>query len=303
MDQRTELSEFLRTRRARLQPEDVGLPRHSGRRRVPGLRREELAQLAGVSVAYYVRLEQGHGQNVSTAVLDAISGALRLNAAERAHLSHLVKPKAKRSRGAGRPQRVRPALQQLLDSMEGIPAYVAGRRLDVIGWNRMACALLGDYAALPLEQRNVAWQVFLDPAARELYVDWESKAADIVAFLRMDAGCHPDDPLLASLIGELSVKSERFRQLWATHDVQDKGFGVKRLHHPVVGPLTLSYETLRLPADPDQQLIVYHAEPGSASAESLRLLGSWAAEEPASREPVSREPVTKDTARQRDAGG
>ncbi|MEU5423235.1 helix-turn-helix transcriptional regulator [Streptomyces sp. NPDC001407] len=274
MDQRTELSEFLRSRRARLSPEDVGLTPHGGRRRVPGLRREELAQLAGVSVAYYTRLEQGRGQNVSSSVLDAIADALSLSQAERDHLTHLVRPRRMRKPQV-RTQRVRPAVQQLIDSMDNVPAYVVGRRLDVIAWNRMACALLGDYAAAPAHQRNLAWQIFLDPASRELYVEWERKAADIVAFLRLDAGCYPDDPQLAALVGELSVKSQEFRELWATHDVQDKGFGVKRLHHPVVGPLTLAYETLVLPADAGQQLITYHAEPGSASAESLRLLASW----------------------------
>ncbi|MEV6670278.1 helix-turn-helix transcriptional regulator [Streptomyces sp. NPDC051162] len=273
MDQRTELSEFLRSRRARLSPEDVGLTPHGGRRRVPGLRREELAQLAGVSVAYYTRLEQGRGQNVSSSVLDAIADALSLSRAERDHLNHLVRP-SRTGKPQVRTQRVRPAVQQLIDSMD-VPAYVVGRRLDVIAWNRMACALLGDYAAAPAHQRNMAWQIFLDPASRELYVEWERKAADIVAFLRLDAGRYPDDPLLAALVGELSVKSQEFRELWATHDVQDKGFGVKRLHHPVVGPLTLAYETLVLPADAGQQLVTYHAEPGSASAESLRLLASW----------------------------
>ncbi|MEV0371180.1 helix-turn-helix transcriptional regulator [Streptomyces sp. NPDC050636] len=273
MDQRTELSEFLRSRRARLRPQDVGLPDH-GRRRVPGLRREELAQLAGVSVAYYIRLEQGRGRNVSAAVLDAIANVLRLTRAERDHLTHLARPVSRRVRPAGRPQKVRPALQQLIDTMEGIPAYVVGRRLDIIAWNRLACELLGDFPSLPRPQRNLAWQVFLDPAARELYENWEAKAADIVGYLRRDAGRNPDDPELTSLIGELSVKSDEFRKLWAAHDVQDKGFGVKVLNHPLVGRLTLAYETLTLPADPDQQLITYHAEPASPSAAALRRLAS-----------------------------
>ncbi|REK84951.1 XRE family transcriptional regulator [Streptomyces inhibens] len=274
MDQRTELSEFLRTRRARLRPQDVGLPDHGGRRRVPGLRREELAQLAGVSVAYYIRLEQGRGRNVSAAVLDAIGNALRLTPAERDHLRHLARPVSRRVRPAARPQRVRPALQQLIDTMENIPAYVVGRRLDIIGWNRLGSALLGDLAALPAERRNLAWHVFLDPAARELYENWDAKAADVVGYLRRDAGRNPDDPEMASLIGQLSLKSPEFRQLWAAHDVQDKGFGVKVVNHPLAGRLTLAYETLTLPADPDQQVITYHAEPGSPSAEALRLLAS-----------------------------
>ncbi|MFE0045805.1 helix-turn-helix transcriptional regulator [Streptomyces albireticuli] len=285
MDQRTELSEFLRSRRARLSPEDVGLTPHGGRRRVPGLRREELAQLAGVSVTYYTRLEQGRGQNVSAGVLDAIAGALRLDRAERDHLTHLARPVTRTRRAPSRPQRVRPAVQHLIDAMEGVPAYVMGRRLDIIGWNRMACALLGDFSAVPAAQRNMAWQLFLDPGTRDLYVEWERKAADIVALLRLEAGCYPDDPGLCALVGELSVKSEEFRSLWAAHDVRDKCFGVKRLHHPLVGPLTLSCESLVLPADSGQQLITYHAEPGSPSAESLRLLASWTLDPAARTEP------------------
>ncbi|MEV7360250.1 helix-turn-helix transcriptional regulator [Kitasatospora sp. NPDC091276] len=280
MDQRTELSEFLRSRRARLRPEDVGLPDSTTRRRVPGLRREELALLAGVSTAYYTRLEQGHGESVSAAVLDAIARVLRLSPAEREHLGRLTGPVRRRpGRAAARPQRVRPALQQLLDAMDCVPAYVLGRRLDIIGWNRLGTALLGDFAAMQPEQRNMAWQLFLEPASRELYEDWDGKATDVVGMLRLDAGRDPDDPRLASLIGELSLKSADFRRLWATHSIQDKGHGTKRLHHPVVGRLNLQYETLRPAGDVDQVLVTYHAEPGSSSAESLRLLASWAATE------------------------
>ncbi|QLE75401.1 helix-turn-helix domain-containing protein [Streptomyces rectiverticillatus] len=288
MDQRTELSEFLRSRRARLQPEEVGLTPYGGRRRVPGLRREELAQLAGVSVAYYTRLEQGRGQNVSTSVLEAIADALRLTRAERDHLTRLVHPCVTKTRRPARPQRVRPSVQHLIDTMDNTPAYVIGRRLDIIAWNRLACALLGDFETMPAGQRNMAWQIFLEPATRELYTEWDRKAEDVVAFLRLDAGRCPDDPGLAALVGELSVKSPEFRSLWATHNVQDKGFGVKALHHPVVGPLTLSYETLVLPADQSQQLITYHAEPGSPSAESLRILASWAMESAGSGMPAAR---------------
>ncbi|WP_327325703.1 helix-turn-helix transcriptional regulator [Streptomyces sp. NBC_01210] len=279
MDQRAELSEFLRSRRARLQPEDVGLPQLGRHRRVPGLRREELAQLAGVSVAYYTRLEQGNGRNVSTEVLDAIARALRLSDVERDHLSHLAKPKQKKHRRMGRPQQLRPAVQQLMDAMDGVPAYVLGRRLDILGWNRMARALLGDFAALPPQERNMARLVFLDPNAPDLYVDWECKATEVVSFLRMYAGCSADDPQLPALIGDLSVKSEEFRKLWAAHTVQDKGHGTKRLHHPLVGEMTLSYETLRLPDDHDLSLVTYHAEPGTRAAESLRLLAGWGVDE------------------------
>ncbi|MGW7054080.1 helix-turn-helix transcriptional regulator [Streptomyces sp. NPDC054887] len=274
MDQRAELSEFLRSRRARLKPEDVGLPDFGRHRRVPGLRREELAQLAGVSVAYYTRLEQGNGRNVSMGVLDAIARALRLSDAERAHLTHLAKPTQKRKRPA-RPQRLRPGVQQLMDAMEGVPAYVMGRRTDVLGSNRLARALFGDITALPPEERNLARLLFLADEFRDVYVDWELKACEVVSYLRLDAGCHPDDPLLSTLVGELSVKSEVFRSLWAAHHVKDKGHGSKRLHHPLVGDLTLSYETLTLPDDPEQCLVTFHAEPGSPSQDSLRLLASW----------------------------
>ncbi|MBT2524023.1 helix-turn-helix domain-containing protein [Streptomyces sp. ISL-99] len=276
MDQRAELSEFLRSRRARLKPEDVGLPDLGRHRRVPGLRREELAQLAGVSVAYYTRLEQGNGRNVSMGVLDAIARALRLSDAERDHLTHLAKPSQKRKRPA-RPQRLRPGMQQLMDAMEGVPAYVMGRRTDILGFNRMARALFGDVTELPAEERNIARLLFLGDNCRDLFVDWELKACEVVSYLRLDAGCHPDDPLLSALVGELSVKNEVFRNLWAAHHVKDKGHGTKRLRHPLVGELTLSYETLRLPDDPEQCLVTFHAEPGSPSQDSLRLLANWGA--------------------------
>ncbi|MFI1365838.1 helix-turn-helix domain-containing protein [Streptomyces griseochromogenes] len=275
LDRRAELSEFLRSRRARLKPEDVGLPDFGRHRRVPGLRREELAQLAGVSVAYYTRLEQGNGRNVSAEVLDSIARALRLTDAEHAHLTHLAKPKAHKKKPAARQQQVRVALRQLLDSMEGVPAYVAGRRSEILAWNRMAAAVFGDWSKLPPAERNWARLVFLHPEYRDLFIDWEQKAIDIVCALRMDAGCYPDDARLSALVGELSVKSEEFRRLWATHDVKEKSHGVKRLHHPLVGDLALHYEGFRLTDGSDQSLVTYHAEPGSPSAQSLRLLASW----------------------------
>ncbi|MFE9724816.1 helix-turn-helix transcriptional regulator [Streptomyces sp. NPDC005794] len=275
LDRRAELSEFLRSRRARLKPEDVGLPDFGRHRRVPGLRREELAQLAGVSVAYYTRLEQGNGQNVSGEVLGAIASALRLTDAEQAHLTHLAKPKQHRKKASGRQQRVRVPLCQLLDTMEGVPAYVVGRRSEILAWNRMAAAVFGDWSQVAPQERNWARLVFLQSEYRELFVDWDQKASDIVSYLRMDAGCHPDDPRLSALVGELSVKSEEFRKLWARHDVKEKSHGVKRLHHPLVGELALSFETFALPDDAEQSVVAYHAEPGSASAEALRLLASW----------------------------
>ncbi|MFI8243289.1 helix-turn-helix domain-containing protein [Streptomyces sp. NPDC085866] len=275
LDRRAELSEFLRSRRARLKPGDVGLRDFGRHRRVPGLRREELAQLAGVSVAYYTRLEQGNGRNVSAEVLDSIARALRLTDAEHAHLTHLAKPKTHKKKPAARQQQVRGALRQLLDVMEGVPAYIVGRRAEILAWNRMAAAVFGDWSELPPAERNWARLVFLHPEYRDLFVDWEQKAIDIVCALRMDAGCYPDDPRLSALVGELSVKSDKFRRLWATHDVKEKSHGVKRLHHPLVGDLSLNFESFRLTDDSDLGLVTYHAEPGSPSAESLRLLASW----------------------------
>ncbi|MCH0541790.1 helix-turn-helix domain-containing protein [Streptomyces sp. MUM 203J] len=277
MDQRAELTEFLRSRRARLKPGDVGLPDLGRYRRVPGLRREELALLAGVSVAYYTRLEQGNGRNVSVEVLDAIARALRLTDAERDHLVHLARPSAKkRKRAPGlRPQTVRPAVRHLLDAMDGVPALVLGQRLDILAWNRLARALLGDFEAMEPQERNMARLVFLAPESRGLYADWEAKATEVVSVLRMYAGCSPDDPRLASLVGDLSVRSDEFRRMWAAHTVQEKGHGTKVLRHPVAGEMTLAYETLRLPDDHDQAVVTYAAEPGSPSAEALRLLAHW----------------------------
>jgi transcriptional regulator with XRE-family HTH domain len=283
LDQRAELGEFLRSRRARLCPADVGLPDYGRRRRVPGLRREELAQLAGVSVAYYTRLEQGNGHNVSVEVLDAIARALRLDDTETAHLNHLARPAPrKQRRQSRRPQQVRPELRSLLDAMEGVPAYLLGRRTDVIGWNPLAAAVFGDFGTLPAAERNLARLVFLDPAAAELYADWECRACEVVSNLRMYAGQNPDDEQLVALVGELSVRNEEFRRLWAAHTLADnKTHGVKRLRHPLVGELVLSFETLRLPDDPAQYLVAYHAAPGSPSADALRMLASWSAPGPA----------------------
>ncbi|MFJ7201950.1 helix-turn-helix domain-containing protein [Streptomyces sp. NPDC098789] len=278
-DLRTELGEFLRSCRARLRPQDVGLPDYGRHRRVPGLRREELAQLAGVSVAYYTRLEQGQGQNVSAEVLDALARALRLDDTQYTHLTHLARPKARKRRQSQshRPEKVRPELLHLLDALDGVPAYIIGRRQDVVGWNRMAAAVFGDFGALPPQERNLVRMVFLDPATAELYDAWDCRACEVVSNLRLYAGQYPDDPQLSALVGELSVKNAEFRQLWAEHTVHDKSHGTKDLRHPVVGPLTLSFETLTFPDNPEQSLVTYHAEPGSASADALRLLGSWAA--------------------------
>ncbi|GAA3715987.1 helix-turn-helix transcriptional regulator [Streptomyces tremellae] len=279
VDPKAELTEFLRTRRARLKPCDVGLPDIGRHRRVPGLRREELAQLAGVSVAYYTRLEQGNAQNVSAGVLEAIARALRLSPAETQHLMHVAKPKRHgRKKVQVLPQHPRAALGALLESMQLVPAYVLGNRTDILAWNRLAAAVFHDFTAVPEKHRNYARLVFLDPAMRTLFADWEAKAAETASSLRMYAGYCPDDPDLSALVGELSVKSDDFRRLWAAHEVPERSYGRKRLDHPLVGELELSYESLKLPDDPGQTLLLYHAEPGSPSAESLRLLASWGAD-------------------------
>ncbi|NEC65581.1 helix-turn-helix transcriptional regulator [Streptomyces sp. SID9727] len=270
-----ELGDFLRSRRARISPEDVGLNSY-GRRRVPGLRREEVAQLAGVSVDYYIRLEQGRGPSVSDAVLDAIARVLRLDGTEHAYLRTVARPKARKE---ARPsvRRVRPGLRLLLDMFDRAPAFVLGRRMDVLAWNALGDALSG-FSGMPAAERNMPRQAFLAPGARELYPDWPAVAAETVAHLRLDAGLHPDDKELAALVGELSLKSEDFRRLWADHQVKAKTYGVKRMAHPVVGALTLPYETLAVPGEPDLSLVVYTPEPGSETAERIALLASWAAD-------------------------
>jgi transcriptional regulator with XRE-family HTH domain len=272
-----ELREFLRTRRARITPEEAGLTPVPGTRRVPGLRREEVAQLAGVSVDYYVRLERGRNVNVSEAVLDAIARALRLDEDERGHLFAVARPARSRRRPLP-PQRVRPGLYRVLEAMAEVPALIVGRRTDVLATNRLARALYTDFDALPHRERNMSRFVFLDEGARELYADWEDVARSSVAALHLYAGQHPHDPRLAELIGELSLRDPDFRRWWADHDVQRRTFGSKQFHHPVVGDLTLGYEALAVTGDPDQTLGVYTAEPGSASEEALRLLASWTSE-------------------------
>ncbi|TQS41961.1 helix-turn-helix transcriptional regulator [Cryptosporangium phraense] len=265
-----ELREFLRSRRARVQPSVAGPGR-----RVPGLRREELAALAGVSVDYYVRLEQGRNLNPSDAVLDALARALELDDVERAHLSDLARPPAaRRRRPPRRAQRVSVATFQLLETLDATasPALVLGRRMDVLAANRIARALIADFPALAARDRNYARFVFLDENARALHPDWAQVAADTVAVLRVDAGRYPDDPDLSALVGELSVKSEEFVRWWGDHRVLARTSGTKRYHHPVVGGLTLTYQALTLPEDPDQTLFAYTAAPGSPAQNALRLL-------------------------------
>ncbi|RKN39754.1 helix-turn-helix transcriptional regulator [Streptomyces hoynatensis] len=269
-----EVGEFLRARRARVRPEDVGLPAF-GRRRVPGLRREEVAHLAGVSVDYYVRLEQGRGQTASDAVLDAVARVLRLDATERAHLRALVRPPREGGTPASgsAPQRVREGVRLLLDLTTGMPAFVLGRRMDVLAWNAPADALLG-FSGLPPRERNMARHAFLDPAARALYPDWPEVAAETAAHLRLDAGRHPGDPRLRRLLDELTAGSPEFGPLWARQQVREKAHGRKRMRHPRAGELDVGYETLSLPGDRDQLLVLYTAEPGSPTAARLAALSA-----------------------------
>jgi transcriptional regulator with XRE-family HTH domain len=276
MDSRTELGEFLRARRAQIKPQDVGLPDY-GRRRVPGLRREELSMLAGVSVEHYTRIEQGRGVRASAQVLDAISRALGLTDAERAHLHDLAAPKPATRRRAYTPQRAASGLVRLLGQLNDHPAFVLGRRMDVLAWNPMAAALLGDFAAMEPKQRNMARLVFLDEATIALYPDWDRVARETVAFLRRDSARDLDDPQLAELIGELSLKSEPFTRWWNSREVKDKAAGIKRFNHPIVGPLELRYETLYPGGVDDQAMVMYTADPGSPSDTAMRLLSTVAA--------------------------
>ncbi len=275
LDRRTELREFLRSRRARIRPEDVGLLSHR-RRRVPGLRREELAQLAGVSYAYYARLEQGYGDTMSAEVLDAVARALRLNEEEREHLIRLAQPdRQSATQTVPTPQRLRPSIQHLLDTL-GVPAYVVSRRLDILGWNRLAAAVFGDWDRLPPEERNTARLIFLSPEARDRFADPDRTALRIAGVLRMNAGKSPGDPYLSSLIEELSQKSEEFRRLWARHEVSCGSVGESmRMRHPLVGEFDLVREPMALPGGAPVRLNTYHAEPGSRSEEALRMLASW----------------------------
>jgi transcriptional regulator with XRE-family HTH domain len=273
MDSDNRIGEFLRARREQVGPEDVGIP-DLGRRRVPGLRREELAMLAGVSADYYVRLEQGRDQHPSTQVLDALARALRLDEDATIHLHELAAPAPRRRRRSpARSERVRPGLLVLLDAWAQSPALIIGRRMDILAANPIAAALNPACRV----GTNMVRATFLDPAVRELYAEYDKNAAETVASLRASVGPDLDDPQLIELIGELSLKSELFRRLWARHEVRDKADGDKRFVHPLVGPLDLRYETFGVNGADGQLLIVYHAEPGSPSARALALLSSMVA--------------------------
>lgn len=274
----TELGEFLRSRRDRITPDDVGVNSY-GRRRVPGLRREELAQLAGVSVTYLTRLEQGQSQNASDAVIDALARALRLDADERAHLYALAHPAPVARPRAGRPEVAKPGAEQLLHAMGDVPAVLLGRFNDILAWNHAGHLLLAGHldhdAPSRVEDRpNQLKLLFLDEHTRDLYADWADEAALAVASLRYVAARFADDRRLAELVGELSMNSSVFARLWAGHDVRLCTSGSKRFRHPAVGELELDYEVLHLPEGNGQRILTHTAEPASASSAALRLLTS-----------------------------
>jgi transcriptional regulator with XRE-family HTH domain len=276
-----DLRDFLVTRRAKLTPQEAGLPIFGANRRVTGLRREEVALLAGISVEYYTRLERGNVGGVSESVLDGVVHALHLDEAERDHLHRLVRTAATKrpSRSVPTRKRVRPTIQRMLDLMP-MPVYLRNGRFDILAANDLGRAL---YSPLyeESEHPNSARFLFLNPAAaREFFVDFEKVENDAVAFLRAEAGRDPFDKDLQDLIGELSTRSERFRQRWGAHDVRYHRTGTKRFHHPVVGEVTLDFEAFELPGDEGQRLNVYTAAPDSPSAEALGLLASWTARPP-----------------------
>jgi transcriptional regulator with XRE-family HTH domain len=269
MSPNADLGTYLKSRRGRVRPEDVGLPNGAGRRRVPGLRREEVAQLAAISVDYYVRLEQGRDLSPSESVIDALARALRLNATERAHLYHLIRPVSRPTPTPARME-IRPGVRLLLDALDR-PAFVIGRRLDILATNAAARAMLTDFDSLPEHDRNHARWIFQDPATRALYEDWEVVARENVAILRRDAGRYPGDEELRELIDELMASSPEFASMWDDQNVHTRSFGTKRYRHPVAGPMTVHYEAMALD-DPDQMLYVYSVEPGTPSADAMAIV-------------------------------
>jgi transcriptional regulator with XRE-family HTH domain len=281
MQHRAEIRDFLTSRRAKVTPQQAGLPVYGTNRRVPGLRREEVAMLAGVSVDYYTRLERGNLAGVSDSVLDALARALQLDEAERVHLFDLARTANTTGaavRGRRRPaQPVRPGVQQVLDAMTMAPAYVRNGRLDVLAANQLGRAVFAPLFETAADVPNLARFIFLDAAAQRFYVEWEQVAVDTVAILRTEAGRDPYDRALSDLVGELSTRSDVFRTWWAAHNVRLHRTGVKHLHHPVVGDLTLAFESMELTADQGLRLNAYSAEPGSPAADALHLLASWTA--------------------------
>jgi len=278
-----EIREFLITRRARITPDQAGLRAYGNRRRVTGLRREEVAMLAGISVEYYIQLERGTVRGVSEDVLDAIARALQLDEVERAHLFDLVRAAKQRpAKGRKTPEHVRPGVQRLLDSMTEAAAFVRNSRLDILSANRLGYALYSEAFSNPDRPANLARFVFLDPRARDFYTDWDGIADAGAGSLRAAAGRDP--------VGELSMRSDDFRGRWAAHDVRQYQTGTQRFRHPLVGELTLAYEALELAADVDQILVAYMAEADSPSQEALRRLANWAGNQPSRVEPTSNDP-------------
>ncbi|MET7608759.1 helix-turn-helix transcriptional regulator [Streptomyces avermitilis] len=281
MDNQAEVREFLTSRRAKITPEQAGLPSGS-RRRVPGLRRSEVAALADVSVEYYAKLERGNLAGVSPAVLEAVARALQLDDAERAHLLNLAHA-ADGSDALTRPRRrtaqwkAHRSLQWVLDAVTAGPAFVRNGRMDLLAANELARAFYADVYASAGNQANLARFQFLDPASRRFYPDWDLAADIAVAILRTEAGRNPHDKDLHDLVGELSTRSDAFRTRWGAHNVRHHGTGTKRFYHQAVGDLTLAYEGLEMAAAPGLTLTIYSAEPGSPNEEGLRLLASWAA--------------------------
>jgi transcriptional regulator with XRE-family HTH domain len=279
VETKQEIREFLTSRRARITPEQAGLASY-GSRRVPGLRREEVAVLAGVSVPYYTRLERGDASGASESVLEALARALQLDDAERAHLFDLARaahPTPARPRRRQAKQRVRPEVQWTLDAITGAAAFVGNERLDLLAANQLGQALFSELYAMAARPVNTARFVFLDPRAEATFGDWDRVATESVAILRSAAGRDPHNRDLSDLVGELATQSEEFRTRWAAHNVRFHNTGVKHFNHPVVGELHLSYNRLDLAADPGLTIVTYTAEPGSRSDEALKLLGSWAA--------------------------
>ncbi|MCL9663868.1 MULTISPECIES: helix-turn-helix transcriptional regulator [Curtobacterium] len=286
IDVRNEIRDFLSSRRARLTPDEVGMPSFGGGvRRVPGLRRHEVAMLAGVSVDYYTRLERGSLKGVSDSVLEGLAGALQLDEDERVHLFDLARLANAGVKVMHRnvPTRVRPGVQRLLDAITGAPAWVRNERGDVVATNELGRALYAPMFAGPGRPVNTARFTFLDPAARDFFPDWAATAREAVAVLRAAAVANPCEPGLVTLVGELSTRSEEFRGWWAAHDVRVHRRGGKRIAHPIVGELQLDFEALELVADPGLTMFTYSAEPGSESERSLALLGTWAATERSER--------------------
>ncbi len=279
MDTRAQIHDFLVSRRARITPEQAGLPAYGGNRRVKGLRREEVAMLAGVSVDYYIRMERGHLAGASDTVLDRVATALQLDEAERDHLFHLARAAQPAPARQRRPKAdgVTQSVQQVLDAITEAPAWIRNARHDMLAANRMACALYASLLADPRRPANNARFIYLDPASRDFFTDWERAADDIAAMLRLEAGRNPYDKQLVELIGELSTRSEEFRTRWAAHNVRFHRTGFKKLHHPVVGDLDLNFEAMEFPSQAGLTLMVYTAPAGSPTADGLQLLASWAA--------------------------